>query len=225
MLRCLTMAEASARQKYFSDMQGLDECVNDLVSLTHPRFSEILDSIDKGVLEHPACRMCKTNIKLKFPGRSMICNRQSGEHLDSNGLRRGADCLYTAGNFTGGEVYFKDLAIKVPLKPGTLLLFDGTSQRHSIEKWDGPQRFSFALFVHKGVAKQLKINTTLTDVTTQVARGYLNSRSRPKAPKRKRPDKLDGDGSQGATKRRRSKKKPGRGRGNFSKSNPGPSPI
>lgn len=168
--------------------------------------------------------MCKANIKLKFPGRSMICNRQSGEHLDSNGLRRGIDGLYAAGDFTGGQVYFKDLAIKVDFLPGTVLLFDGTSQRHAIESWDGAQRFSFALFVHRGVAKQLELDISLKDITADAALKHLHSVPRPKVAKRSRPvltvDQFD-DGSMDS--RPSKKKKPGRGKGRFSKTKSAPS--
>lgn len=217
MLRCLSVVESGARQKYFTDMQGLDRKVDDLVSIVHPKFYNILEAVDEGIQVQPACRMCKTNIKTKFPGRTVICNRQSGEHTDSNGVRRGTDVLYAAGDFDGGEVYFKDLSIRIPLKPGTLLLFDGTSQRHSIDKWSGPQRFSFALFVHTGVAKQLSIDTTLCDVTVQSTLARLNSL--PSAKKRarsvERHSEKDVD--------RPAKKKPSQGKGKFSKSKPAPS--
>lgn len=217
MLRSLSVAESTARQTYFTGMQGLDEKVNHLVSVVNPEFYKLLEEVDKGIEAHPATRMCKTNIKSKFPGRTVICNRQSGEHTDSNGIRRGTDVLYAGGDFYGGDVYFKDLALRIPLEPGTLLLFDGTSQRHSIEKWGGPQRFSFALFIHHGVAKQLGVNMALPDVTVQTALSHINALPRPK--KRARPTKSDESSKEGDG-RASKKKKSSNGKGKFSKSKP-----
>lgn len=118
-------------------------------------------------------------------------NRTSGEHLDSNGLRRGFDGLLAAGKFHGGDLLLKDLNLQVRFEPGTLILFDGTSQRHSILDWSGEQRISNAFFVHRSVFEELDLNNSLPDLTIEAIERNINP---PAAPQRKRKRRGRGKG-------------------------------
>ncbi|KAF8599815.1 hypothetical protein BDV93DRAFT_406781, partial [Ceratobasidium sp. AG-I] len=86
-----------------------------------------------------------------FFGHAVLMNKQSGEHIDVSGLRRGWDVIVAGGEFTGGAIYFRDMNILVRFEPGTMIAFDGTAQRHQIEKFSGCQRNSHVFFVHQSV--------------------------------------------------------------------------
>jgi hypothetical protein len=108
-----------------------------------------------------------------FLGKSIIVNRQSGEHFDKWGIRKGFDVLLAAGDFTGGEITFKDLNLRTAFLPGTAVFFDGTAYRHSIGNWQGKQRISNALFVHGSIFKQLEIDATLLLVNIRDVRDTI----------------------------------------------------
>lgn len=113
-------------------------------------------------------------------------NRTSGEHLDSNSIRQGLDALLAAGSFGGGDILFRDLWLRVRFEPGTLVLFDGTAQRHSIMKWHGDQRISHALFVHCYVFDKLGLDTALPDINLESIKETLWPSTGSTAAKRKR---------------------------------------
>lgn len=121
-----------------------------------------------------------------FLGHSVIMNRQSGEHLDEHGIRRGLDVLLAAGDFRGGDLFFKDMNVRVSMGPGTLVAFDGTSQRHAIEQWSGAQRISNAFFVHRYVFDELGVNTALPDITVGDVQGRIQPSNKTSSKKRKR---------------------------------------
>lgn len=118
-------------------------------------------------------------------------NRTSGEHLDSRGLRRGFDGLLAAGKFHDGDLLLKDLNVQIRFEPGTLVLFDGTSQRHSILEWGEEQRISNAFFVHRSVFEELELNISLPDLNIEEIE--LNIKP-PAAPLRKRKRRGKGKG-------------------------------
>lgn len=126
-----------------------------------------------------------------FLGHSVILNRTSGEHLDSHGLQRGFDGLLAAATFQKGDLYFKDMNLQLQFEPGTLVLFDGTSQRHSVLNWTGEQRISNAFFVHRSIFEELNLNTLLPDITTHELAATIESC---KSSGRKRKRKGQGQG-------------------------------
>ena len=87
-------------------------------------------------------------------------NKQSGEHLDVAGVPHGCDVILVSGDFSGGQLYLKDLNILLTLEPGNLVMFDGTVQRHRILAFDGPQRVSHVFFVHQSVVATQVGNVT-----------------------------------------------------------------
>lgn len=118
-------------------------------------------------------------------------NRTSGEHLDSHRLRRGFNGLLAAREFHDGDLLLKDLNVQVRFEPGTLILFDGTSQRHSILEWGREQRISNAFFMHRSVFEELDLNTSLLDLIIADIELNINP---PAAPQRKQKRRGKGKG-------------------------------
>ncbi|KAF8593937.1 hypothetical protein BDV93DRAFT_414862, partial [Ceratobasidium sp. AG-I] len=86
-----------------------------------------------------------------FFGLAVLMNKQSAEHLDTAGLPHAWDAILASGEFTGGDMFFKDANVQTAIGPGDLALFDGTVQRHAVLPFEGPQRMSHVFFVHRSV--------------------------------------------------------------------------
>lgn len=153
------------RGQFLSSTRNLHFRLNHLVSLLHPSLYHLLLSVRPLIHEHPTIHQLLSLWDSLFLGHSVIMNRTSGEHLDSHGLRRGFDGLLAAGTFAEGDLYFKDMNVRLKFEPGTLVLFDGTAQRHSVLGWTGDQRISNAFFVHRSVFEELGLDTSLPDIT------------------------------------------------------------
>ncbi|KAG9125669.1 hypothetical protein FRC07_006685 [Ceratobasidium sp. 392] len=147
------------RDNYFHASQAVDWKIDDFLELVHPRFRRSLAELREKLKSHPTIGHLQTIFTSDFPGRSVIVNRQSGEHFDKWGIPNGMDVLLAAGSVrSGGDVVFADLELKVELLPGTALFFDGTHYRHLVTKWQGDQRISIAYFAHRSVFQQLEID-------------------------------------------------------------------
>lgn len=155
------------RGQFFSGFAATHHRVNHLLSLIHPDFHALLHAVRGHISAHPTVRQLLAVWESLFLGHSVTMNRQSGEHLDEHGLRRGLDVLLAAGDFQDGALYLKDMNVRVRLAPGDLVAFDGTSQRHAVEPWSGAQRISNAFFVHRSVFEEVGLDTALQDITLE----------------------------------------------------------
>ncbi|CUA77145.1 hypothetical protein RSOLAG22IIIB_12564 [Rhizoctonia solani] len=141
--------------------------INDLLSKAHPRFFDLLCSMEEPLNRYAGAQMIGGIWESKFPGLAVLMNKESGEHLDMNGVRRGWDVLLALGDFEGGSLYLRDLNVRVPFLPGTLVAFDGTRQRHLIEEFTGCQRISLVHFVHKSTVLHAGLSPSLPDLNLQ----------------------------------------------------------
>lgn len=171
-----TTLEMTRRYQFLDSRQSLDARLNHLVSLLHPYFSCLLHSARHHFNNHPVIKTLLPIWTSDFFGHAVLMNKRSGEHLDASGVRKGWDVIVASGDFTGGDLYLKDMNIRTTLAPGDVVLFDGTAQRHSIMPFEGPQRMSHVFFVHQSVFTELGIDTselqdpTVRLVHTQVAK-------------------------------------------------------
>ncbi|KAG9118823.1 hypothetical protein FRC07_006474, partial [Ceratobasidium sp. 392] len=156
----------TSKVQLFHSFQPVDHRVNYLTNFVGPEFYSKLEETFQGAVEHPGFRLFSTEWNTPFPGRAVLVNRQSGEHLDQNGVRRGFDVIIAAGEFTGGDFYFKDMHVRCPFLPGDLVMFDGTAQRHKIEPFEGRIRLSHVYFAHRSVMTEFGVDPTLEDVYT-----------------------------------------------------------
>lgn len=161
------ITQAVQRDLYICSFRDIHWKVNHILSLVHPQLHSVLSDLRTALVNHPSCEKFLSIWASLFPGHSLICNRTTGEHIDKSGIRRGFEAILAHGEFSGGELFLKDLNVQISLLPGTLILLDGTSQRHRILPWSGPQRYSNALFVHRSVLAELNIPHVLPNVTVE----------------------------------------------------------
>ncbi|KAG9119310.1 hypothetical protein FRC07_005715 [Ceratobasidium sp. 392] len=154
----------SSWMQFLDSNHPVDHRVNYLTEITRPDLFEKLCTSIEGAAEHPGFKPLTSVWHSVYPGRAVIVNRQTGEHLDKNGLRRGWDVIIAGGEFTGGEFYLRDMNLRCPFRPGDLVAFDGTAQRHKIEKFEGRIRLSHVYFVHESVLTEQGIATDLEDL-------------------------------------------------------------
>ncbi|KAG8722294.1 hypothetical protein FRC08_004530 [Ceratobasidium sp. 394] len=150
------------RTDFFVDNQNADWKVDHFVSVINPPYRRCLAELREELKAHATIAAIQSNITTDFPGRSVIVNRQSGEHFDQWGIVNGTDVLLASGDFSGGEIVFDDLHVQTAFLPRAAVFFDGTVYRHRILPWTGNQRLSTAYFAHRFVFEQLKINTSLS---------------------------------------------------------------
>ncbi|KAG9088167.1 hypothetical protein FRC07_012646 [Ceratobasidium sp. 392] len=195
-LKFRTIAELSRRFRFCGARGFYDRRLNHLIHWAYLELSNLMISARPGIDEHPLSCTLRRIWDSNFFGHAILCNRQSGEHLDKSGVRRGWDVILAAGEFNGGEMFFKDIRFIVSFRPGTLLAFDGTAQRHVILPFTGQQRISHVFFLHQSVFDELGIDTSLPDLNIQTMRerlGVSTPISTPDSPlgKRKRSESED----------------------------------
>ncbi|QRV77079.1 2OG-Fe(II) oxygenase family protein [Ceratobasidium sp. AG-Ba] len=154
----------SSRIQFLDSMHPVDLRVNYLVELLRPDFFRQLQQARQAAVTHPGFAPFNKCWGTPFLGRAVLVNRQSGEHLDRQGVRRAWDVIVAGGKYTGGDFFFKDMNLRCPFLPGDLVAFDGTAQRHQIESFAGNLRLSHVYFVHRSVLEELGIPTNLPDV-------------------------------------------------------------
>ncbi|KAG8724121.1 hypothetical protein FRC09_000268 [Ceratobasidium sp. 395] len=187
--------ELSRRWSMLDAMGALDFRICDLLSVGNPDFHHLLCSAQGELEDYLAVDSCAKFWHNLFFGRAVTANQETGMHLDSKGVRRGMDVLIAGGYFTGGQLYLVDMNVEIEFLPGTLIAFDGTAQRHLIRKFEGDLRFSHVYFVHDSVFKELKINTSLPDLTVSRMRQGWEA-TKPRGPsKRKKSLKSKGASS------------------------------
>ncbi|EUC57547.1 2OGFeDO family oxygenase domain protein [Rhizoctonia solani AG-3 Rhs1AP] len=154
-----TINELCIRFQFMDGMAGVDYRINDLVEKAYPQFSELIREVHSNVEKNPLIYALKHIWHSDFLGRAVLFNKQSAQHLDVSGVHRGWDILVAMGDFEGGALYLKDMNVRIPFRPGTLIAFDGTAQRHEIGSFTGPQRISHVYFVHSSVFSEFDIPT------------------------------------------------------------------
>ncbi|KAG8770305.1 hypothetical protein FRC12_004369 [Ceratobasidium sp. 428] len=154
----------TSRMRFFKAIESVDARVDYLIELLRPDLHAILKEARERVLEHPGVLPLDNVWSTNFLGRAVIVNRQTGEHLDRMGVRRAWDVIIAGGDYRGGGFYFRDMNVRCPFRPGDMVAFDGTAQRHLIEEYTGTLRVSHVYYIHKSVLVELGINADLPDV-------------------------------------------------------------
>ncbi|KAG9089722.1 hypothetical protein FRC07_012268, partial [Ceratobasidium sp. 392] len=154
----------SSRMRFFESNRAVDCRADYLIQLLRPQMASALETARELVAEHPGFRPFDSVWHTRFLGRAVIVNRETGEHLDRLGVRRAWDVIVAAGDFSGGEFHFRDMNLFCPFLPGDMVAFDGTAQRHRIQKFTGPLRLSHVYFIHQSVLTELGINARMPDV-------------------------------------------------------------
>ncbi|KAG9094145.1 hypothetical protein FRC06_011117 [Ceratobasidium sp. 370] len=154
----------TSRIRFFDSNYVTDHRVEYLMDLARPDLMAKLKTARQRVLEHPGVLPFDAIWHTSFLGRAVIVNRETGEHLDRLGVRRAWDVVVAAGDFKGGDFFFRDMNVRCPFQPGDLVAFDGTAQRHKIEPFAGCIRLSHVYFIHQSILTELGIDSGLPDV-------------------------------------------------------------
>ncbi|EJD40572.1 hypothetical protein AURDEDRAFT_22506, partial [Auricularia subglabra TFB-10046 SS5] len=83
-----------------------------------------------------------------FHGRSIIFNRETGEHTDRRDPKLAWTPVITLGRYTRGKL--RVLGKEIDYLPGTLAILRGGILKHSVT-FSGGQRVAIAHFMHKNV--------------------------------------------------------------------------
>ncbi|KAG9086951.1 hypothetical protein FS749_003263 [Ceratobasidium sp. UAMH 11750] len=154
----------TSRMQFLDSCHPVDRRVESFMELARPDLLAALQRTRKSLMEHPGVLPFNCVWHTSFPGRAVIVNRQTGEHLDQNGVRRGWDVIVAAGDFEGGEFYLGDVKVRCPFQPGDLVAFDGTALRHRIEPFSGRLRLSHVYYVHQSLLTECDIAANFSDV-------------------------------------------------------------
>lgn len=91
-----------------------------------------------------------------FPMIAINYNVISDFHWDEHDEPNSLCCLVALGDFTGGELYFPQLDIVVPLRPGQLVVFSSRLLLHGNFPVTRGIRHSIVYFVHSGFFHHLR---------------------------------------------------------------------
>ncbi|QRV94482.1 2OG-Fe(II) oxygenase family protein [Ceratobasidium sp. AG-Ba] len=174
-----TNEQWSSRIQFLDAMHPVDGRANYFTWLTRPDFYDVLAAACPLYKTHPSFAPFDHVWHSLFPGRALLVNQESGQHLDQQGVRRAWDVLIAAGDFEGGEVFFADVNLFVPFLPGDMIAFDGTALRHEVRPFSGKRRISHVYFVHRSVLDQLGIPAKFDDVYLADLRARIESFDRP----------------------------------------------
>ncbi|KAG8794681.1 hypothetical protein FRC12_022576 [Ceratobasidium sp. 428] len=163
-LRHKTNEQWTSRMRFFKANESVDDRIDYLIELLRPELAAALKQARELVLQHPGVLPLDPVWCTRFLGRAVIVNRQTGEHLDRMGVRRAWDVIVAGGDFHGGGFFFRDMKVRCPFRPGDMVAFDGTAQRHSIEGFTGTLRVSHVYYIHQSVLTELGIDERMPDV-------------------------------------------------------------
>ncbi|KAG8720480.1 hypothetical protein FRC08_000128 [Ceratobasidium sp. 394] len=99
----------------------------------------------------------KTGWTSLFPCVAVGFNRTTRLHRDSKGFRNGLDVIGVLGNFTGGNLRFRDPNVVLEWLPGCLAAFDGYDLAHEVEPWEGYCRATLISFCRSSSWRGLKL--------------------------------------------------------------------
>ncbi|KAG8734047.1 hypothetical protein FRC12_018669 [Ceratobasidium sp. 428] len=156
--------EWTSRMKMFHAHTHYNERIDYLVELLRPDLASLMHDAHDEVIKRPGIFPFDELWNSLYTGRAIIVNREAAEHLDRKGVRRAWDIILVAGDYTGGDLWIRNMKLFCPLLPGDLVAFDGTCHRHQVMPYTGSLRISHVYYIHQSVFDELGIDTHLADV-------------------------------------------------------------
>lgn len=88
-----------------------------------------------------------------FLARSLRINAAMYEHenQDLADWHHGLAGFVSVGDYEGGDLILRDLALQIECKPGSVVLFRNRELRHSTTRWTGPRRFDVKMTTQEAV--------------------------------------------------------------------------
>lgn len=125
-----------------------------LLKIIHPDlFTMALHTMQKLALE-PELEPFITAWSNLFNGVSIICNRETPIHRDTNSLEHWYDFLFTMGPYVDGVMEIPGVGIRLAYDSGTMVALTGRVLRHGVAKVDG-DRLCVAYYMRENVQRRM----------------------------------------------------------------------
>ncbi len=92
-----------------------------------------------------------------FNAISVISNRITPEHRDTQSRKEWFDLLVAIGNYSAATLRLPGLGIELVYHSGTLVFFSGKLLQHAVDGWDGTDRVCLAYYMRDLVQERAGI--------------------------------------------------------------------
>ncbi|KAG9086984.1 hypothetical protein FRC06_002779 [Ceratobasidium sp. 370] len=155
----LSPASRQATLRHLVAKRELDDRIRHLIAILHHPLYSALKRLrtrmrKRGGAVGEAVQKGWTSL---FPCVAVGFNRTTRMHRDSKGFRNGLDVIGVLGNFTGGNLRFRDLNVVLEWQAGCLATFDGYDLAHAVEPWEGQCRATLISFCRSSSWRGLKL--------------------------------------------------------------------
>ena len=90
-----------------------------------------------------------------WSGSSIIVNRKTPFHRDPGAAPSEYDLLFSGGTHTKCSFEVRELGLKLPYLPGSVVALTGKVLRHGVDSWEGGERICHARFVKDSIRDRM----------------------------------------------------------------------
>ena len=137
-------------------MNESTDILNGIVSIIHPDMYNMGKESMARLLDSKDFQTIAPLWNSIFNGVSVICNRETPFHRDSQSCSQWYDLLVTVGPYKGAMLELPGIGIKLSYESGTVVGIAGRLIRHGVN-WVSGDRVCIAYFMRENVQERLKI--------------------------------------------------------------------
>lgn len=148
----------AAARELIHGLKGVTIRINHILHLINPPLHSASLKLHSDIVEaYDWAKDLFPNDPLLFHGQSIAFNRQTPSHTDSRGPMGEWTPLVGLGFSSGVKLRLAGVKEIIPFDSGTIIFIRGGEMAHAIEAWSGGQRISIAIFTHKTIWEQFKV--------------------------------------------------------------------
>jgi len=148
-------AKFDALQAFFRKLAPVIQAIGVLFQcLDKDKYFEYLDNYEE-YLKRTELGLIQVTPRACFLGLAVLRNARVAPHKDSGDVKDGWVAMCCFGNFTGGELVFPDLGIKIPYVPGDVIFFRSSVLEHFVAPFKG-ERSVLVFFTKKTTWEEFK---------------------------------------------------------------------
>lgn len=132
--------------KFFNQITGLVQSLGLLFLTIDPWMYQTYWT----KFQNDLCLYLNVSRRACFHGLALLRNVQVASHKDMSGAPMGWVAITCLGDFSGGNLVFPDLGIKLDFKPGDVIFFRSRLLEHFVGSFEG-ERSSLVFFTHQDV--------------------------------------------------------------------------
>ena len=121
-----------------------------MLYIIHPAQYEMAWKVKQELLFNGSCAETLAVWPSVFTAMSVISNRETPYHRDSQSRMCWYDMLTSVGPYKDAPLYLSPLGIRIHNPPGTICAFSGMALRHGVRYTPDP-RISFAMYLRENV--------------------------------------------------------------------------